>query len=103
MRWARRTLAGGWAALALCACSNGGQSQDGAQIPWRDYPPSLQKKIDAMAAAKDCKGLLLEFNEIGGTNLAVRTKFGHGNTELLQYINTREERDHCFDAVRSTS
>jgi len=102
MRWARRTLAGAGAALTLCACSNG-QSQDGALVPWRDYPPSLQKKIDAMAAAKDCEGLLLEFNEIGGTNLAVRTKFGHGNTELLQYIDTREHRDHCFDAVTSTS
>jgi len=72
-------------------------------VPWRDYEPALQSKIDAMAAAKDCQGLLIQFNEIGGTNLAVRNQFGHGNEEILQYIDGKERAAGCFGVVTTTS
>jgi hypothetical protein len=70
-------------------------------VAWRDYEPGLQAKIDAMAVAKDCAGMQLEFNEIGGTNLAVRNKFGHGNEEILQYIDLKERADNCFPAAEN--
>jgi len=92
--------------LGLCACSTDDRrTQDTVStiVPWRDYEPSMQTKIDAMAAAKDCQGLLVQFNEIGGTNLAVRTKFGHGNEEILQYIDRKERAAGCFGPVTTTT
>jgi len=79
----------------LAACS-GDKKETTLVVPWRDYEPGLQAKIDAMATAHDCQGLTIEFNQIGGTNLAVRTKFGHGNEEILQYIDTKEHGINCF-------
>ena len=104
MRWARRTLTGACAALTICACStDGGRANDIVTVQWRDYAPSLQTKIDAMAKAKDCEGLQAEFNDIGATNLAMRTKFGHGNVEILVYIDKREREANCFDDVTTTT
>jgi predicted lipoprotein len=104
MAWARWTLIAACAALALSSCSkDDAPTQDTVVVAWRDYTPGLQNKIDAMARAKDCQGLLIEFNEIGGTNLAVRTKFGHGNEEILQYIDDLERQTNCLGDVTTTS
>jgi len=103
MRCARLGLASASAALLLAACTtNAAPAQTTVTVPWRDYEPSLQTKIDSMAAAKDCQGLLIQFNEIGGTNLAVRTQFGHGNEEILQYIDGKERAAGCFEATTTT-
>ena len=98
MSRAFRTLAGACAALVLAACStsDGGGSGNRGTVPWRDYAPSLQARIDEMARAKNCDGLQLEFNEIGATNLAMRTNFGHGNVEVLNYIGEKEREANCF-------
>ena len=71
-------------------------------MQWKDYAPSLQAKIDAMSNAKDCKGLQLEFNEIGATNLAVSNQFGHGNVEILDYIDNKERAASCFNVVTTS-
>jgi hypothetical protein len=103
MRWACRALIGACAALVLVACG-GSDAGSSTTVPlvvkWGDYEPGLQAKIDAMAVAKDCAGMQLEFNEIGGTNLAVRTKFGHGNEEILKYIDDKERAIDCFPATQ---
>ena len=99
-----RTLAWACAALVVSACSSdSAPRQTTVTVPWRDYAPTLQATIDAMAAAKDCQGLLIQFNDIGGTNLAVRTKFGHGNEEILQYIDGKERAAGCFGATTTTT
>jgi len=104
MKWPRRTLAWAGAALIVSACSTDSAAPPTTvTVPWRDYPPTLQAKIDAMAATKDCQGLLVQFNEIGGTNLAVRNQFGHGNEELLQYIDGKERAAGCFGTATTTS
>ena len=82
------------------ACSSdsaggGGASGSGA-VAWADYEPGLQAKIDSMAVAKDCVGLQAEFNQIGATNLAMRNRYGHGNFEVLQYIDAKERAASCF-------
>ena len=100
MRWVVRTFAAAGAALVLVACSSdSGTSKD---VAWKDYEPGLQAKIDGWATAKDCNDLTLEFNEIGGTNLAVRTKFGHGNEEILDYIDAKQHAAGCFDPTSTT-
>ena len=99
-----RTAVGGWVsltcvALVLAACSpndGGGTPSADAVVLWKDYAPSLQAKIDAMADAKDCDGLQLEFNDIGATNLAMRNQFGHGNEAVLKYIDDKERQAGCF-------
>jgi hypothetical protein len=94
-------LTGACAALILAACSGSDATSTtvAVVVQWRDYETGLQAKIDAMALAKDCDDMQLEFNEIGGTNLAVRTKFGHGNEEILNYIDGKERQDDCFPAT----
>ena len=98
MNWAFRTLSGACVALILAACSgsDAGGSTTSLVVLWGDYAPGLQAKIDAMAVAKDCDGMQLQFNEIGGTNLEVRNRFGHGNLEILTYIDGKERAANCF-------
>lgn len=95
MSWARRTLTGACVALMLAACSSDSTSTT-TTVPWKDYEPALQTKIDAMAVAKDCTGLQAQFNTIGATNLAVRNRTGHGNVEILSYIDQKEREASCF-------
>ena len=100
MTWVVRAFAAAGAALLLVACSSdGGKSK---VVAWKDYEPGLQAKIDGWAAAKDCNDLTLVFNEIGGTNLAVRTKLGHGNEEILDYIDAKQQAAGCFAATSTT-
>ena len=92
-------MTGACAALTLAACSTangGGTTTESAAVPWRDYAPSLQANIDALAAAKDCNGLQAHFNQIGATNLAERNRSGHGNFQVLKYIDDKERAANCF-------
>jgi hypothetical protein len=93
-------LAGGCAALILGACSGSDASAPTTTVViWKDYEPGLQAKIDAMSLAKDCDGMQLEFNQIGGTNLVVTNKFGHSNEAVLGYIDAKERQANCFPDV----
>jgi hypothetical protein len=100
MTWVGRTFAVAGAALLVAACSSDGPTA--RVVAWKDYEPGLQAKIDGWATAKDCQHLTLEFNQIGGTNLAVRTKFGHGNEEILDYIDGQQHAAGCFDPASTT-
>ena len=104
MSWALRTLTGVCAALTLVACSSSDAAKAPVSLPvqWGDYTPGLQAKIDAMSLAKDCNGMQIEFNQIGATNLAVRNRFGHGNVEVLQYIDDKERDASCFGPTGGT-
>ena len=90
-----------WVVL-FTSCSTDGSGGGGGGgggsggVRWSDYAPSLHAKIDAMATAKDCDALQIEFNQIGATNLAMRNRFGHGNLEVLKYIDDKEREASCF-------
>jgi len=106
MRWVRRTAIGVFAALTVCACSPNSSKTVTSTIgpvTWKDYEPGLQARIDAMASAKDCDGLQSEFNAIGSTNLAVRNAHGHGNEEILHYIDVKENGANCFGQIATTT
>lgn len=104
MSWALRTLTGVCAALTMAACSSSDAKTPATLLPvrWGDYTPGLQAKIDTMSTAKDCNGMQIEFNQIGATNLAVRNRFGHGNVEVLQYIDDKEREAGCFGQTGDT-
>jgi hypothetical protein len=97
-------LTGVCAALTLAACSGSDAAKAPVFLPvqWGDYTPGLQAKIDAMSTAKDCNGMQSEFNQIGATNLAVRNKFGHGNEDVLHYIDDKEREASCFPSTGDT-
>jgi hypothetical protein len=88
--------------LVACSSSDGGSTATTLVVKWADYEPGLQAKIDAMAVAKDCSDMQLKFNEIGGTNLAMRNKYGHGNEEVLGYIDAKEREASCFATTVTT-
>ena len=98
-----RTLTGVCVALTLAACSSSdGKTIVSLGVAWKDYAPGLQAKIDAFAIAKNCDGMQAEFNQIGATNLAERNKFGHGNEEVLKYIDGKEREANCFPSTSDT-
>lgn len=103
MSWAHRMSAAACAALIVCACSSSDKVATTTTVPWRDYEPGLQSQIDAMSAAKDCDGMQSVFNKIGATNLAVRNAHGHGNEEVLGYIDAKERAAGCFGTVPATT
>ena len=104
MTCVRRTLIGACAALTLAACTGSDAiAPTTTVVKWGDYEVGLQTKIDSMAVAKDCDGMQSVFNQIGGTNLAVRNKFGHGNEAILNYIDAKERVAACFPVATGTT
>jgi hypothetical protein len=82
--------------FASCSSDSGPAVQREVGVQWADYPPTLQAKIDALALAKDCDALQVEFNQADATNLATQTHFGHTNFELLKYIDDKQRAANCF-------
>ncbi len=82
--------------LASCSSDSGGAVQSEVGVQWGDYPPTLQAKIDALALAKDCDALQVEFNQADATNLATQNRVGHNNFELLKYIDDKQRAANCF-------
>jgi hypothetical protein len=82
--------------FASCSSDGGAAVQRQVGVQWADYPPTLQAKIDALALAKDCVALQVEFNQADATNLATQSRFGHNNFELLKYIDDKQRAANCF-------
>lgn len=96
MIWGLRTLTGVCTALALAGCSSDAAAPPASLgVSWQDYTPGLQAQIDTLATSEDCVGLQAVFNQIGGTNLAERNRFGHGNEAILKYIDAKEKSLNC--------
>lgn len=57
-----------------------------SQVPWGDYGADVQSRIDALAAVEDCAGLQAEFDAASANDTATRNRTGHGNLELMNYI-----------------
>lgn len=89
----RRRYAGGVTLiLLLTAC---GGSSDAVQ--WKDYAPTLQHDIDALATTKDCTSLQTEFDQADANNNATMTRVGHNNAKLMTYINDKMRAAGCVN------
>lgn len=98
-RW-RATLIG-IACLALIGCGSPSRATPApaapeAGVPWGDYSPDVKTRIDGLAASKDCTALQDEFNTADANDAATRTRTGHGNTELMTYIDGRMRAAGCY-------
>lgn len=75
-------------------CSSG---DGGSGVPWEDYP-SVQSRIDGLAAAKDCAGLQAEFDTADANNAATEQRTGHNNADLMGYIDEALRSAGCYSS-----
>lgn len=86
-------------ALVAAACSDGGSSgpTPDTDLPWSDYAPGLQARIDTLGTSRDCAGLQDEFDTAAANNDATRNRTGHDNVELIGYIDDTMEMASCYE------
>lgn len=95
-------LAVGILLLALPACSSGsddsGSSVDSESsgVPWQDYDPTLQSRIDQLGAARDCTSLQQQFDNADANSEATRSRTGHSNSDLMAYIDSAMQKAGCY-------
>src|SRR5215212_268890 len=100
MRTARLALF----ALALAACGQPSlpsgaatpQPPVGPAVPWSDYTAGLQSRIDSLAASKNCAGLQAEFDTANANNTITINRTGHGNADLMGYIDAKLRAAGCY-------
>ena len=73
----------------------GGSGGSGG-VPWQDYAPNLQSRIDDLADAKDCTALQSEFDVADANNAATRTRTGHNSADLMTYIDGKMRSAGCY-------
>lgn len=68
----------------------------GADVPWSDYAPGVQSRIDGLAAAKDCDSLQAEFDTADANNTATMNRTDHNNAALMGYIDDKMRAAGCY-------
>ena len=65
-------------------------------MPWSDYAADLRPRIDAAAAAGGCVLLQQEFDTGAANDDETRARTGHGNAELMSYIDAAMKAAGCY-------
>lgn len=65
-------------------------------VPWDDYASTVRTRIDEMAVSADCSGLQVEFDSADDADAATRNRTGHGNADLMSYIDAQMRRAGCY-------
>jgi hypothetical protein len=65
-------------------------------VVWSDYAPQVRTNIDTAAAAKDCQTLQSLFDSANSNNASTRQRTGHGNAELMAYIDKSMHNAGCY-------
>jgi len=68
-----------------------------ASVPWSDYAPGLQSSIDRLATSRDCVALQEQFDVSDANDDATRARTGHGNADLMAYIDAKMRSAGCYD------
>ena len=92
LRRPRRILlavAGLATALLIGACDTA------QQVPWASYSSSLQPRIDAATATRDCAALQAFLTAANNTSHAHEKATGFPNDALVSYIRAAQERAGC--------
>lgn len=82
-----------WITAVVAGC---GGSPASAGVPWADYAPSIRAGIDAAAGRRDCDELQLAFDTADANDDATRARTGHGNAELMRYIDGKMRAAGCY-------
>lgn len=92
------------AALALAcltACSgdpvvDDPKNSEHDSVTWGDYAPAVKSGIDEAAASKDCDSLQRLFDNADANSAATQNRTGHGNADLMAYIDDAMKRAGCY-------
>lgn len=71
--------------------------QANESVPWSDYAPGLQARIDSLGDAADCSGLQTEFDTADANNQLTQNRVGHNNADLMAYIDDTMREAGCYD------
>jgi hypothetical protein len=81
------------ALVVVPGCS--GDEGGGSQVDWDNYAPSVQSRIDSLAAQGDCQGLQDEFDVADANDSIQRDRVGDGNADLMGYIDAKMQSARC--------
>ena len=79
------------ASVLLGSCGGGEDS-----VPWDNYAPSVQSRIQSMIAAENCAGLQREFDSADANDDATRRRTGIGNSALMAYLDEAMADAGCY-------
>ena len=65
-------------------------------VPWKDYAPTVKTRIDEAASRRDCAALQKEFDTAFTNDAATRSRTGHGNSDLMEYIDRMLRDSGCY-------
>jgi hypothetical protein len=65
-------------------------------VPWEDYAPDLQGRIDSLQADIDCVGLQEQFDSADANSGITMDRTGHNNADLMAYISEALELAGCY-------
>lgn len=89
--------------LALVACNGPASNQPPATnqpqvlgVPWGDYAPGVQTRIDELKSTKDCTSMQAEFDAADANNAAMMDRVGHSNADLMGYIDAAMRSAGCY-------
>ena len=101
--WRTGTFGVLFAAVLLAGCQGEQRITEGLSssvaaptVQWGDYSADLQSRIDAAAASRDCDALQEEFDVADANDDATRARTGHGNAELMTYIDAALRTAGCY-------
>ena len=65
-------------------------------VPWKDYSPTVKSRIDRYAHEANCIGLQGEFDQADMNDPVVKLRTGHGNADLMAYIDYQLQQAGCY-------
>lgn len=83
-------------AEAPASSSAASQAPTRTEVPWGDYDPSVQTRIDDLTDAADCSALQAEFDTADANNDITMNRTGHNNADLMTYIDEALELAGCY-------
>jgi len=83
-------------AVALLVAGCGSSDVPNSSVAWDDYDSTLKSKIDGYADDSDCAALQEQFDVADQNNGSTRERTGHGNVELMDYINGKLTDAGCY-------
>lgn len=97
----RLLIFGGLVAFVAVAAAAGNSGpppskSEYVSVPWSDYSPAVRERIDRALVNQDCRALQIEFDTADGNNKATMNRTGHGNTELMNYIDDSLRAAGCY-------
>jgi len=71
-------------------------AQSRAQVEWGDYAHSVKVDVDELTDIRDCGGLQAAFDIAYKNDETTRTRVGHGNAKLMEYIDEAMKIADCY-------